>query len=257
MASRAEEKQRRREERQQAEAAAAAMERRQRLIKVTSAAVFLAVIGVVVAIIVSQSGGNSAGGNTQLEDVGLVKSELAGIPQSGPVIGDPKVKTTLIMYGDLQCPVCKEYSETVIPQLIDGPVKAGQLKLEFRPWTVISSQSNPAAAAAYAAGQQGRFWNYTELFYRNQGEEGSGYVTDDFMTAIAKGAGVASIAKWNQDRKNPHWMQLLDQHNTQAHDFGFTGTPSFAVDSAKGLTPISGLPQPTLSTFESVIKQAS
>lgn len=249
------ERDKRRQERIEAEAAAQATERRQRMIKLASAAVFVVVIGVAVAIVVSQSG--SAGGNTKLEDASLVKSELTGLPQSGTVIGNPKAAKTLLMYGDLQCPVCKEYSESVIPQLIAGPVRSGQLKIEFRPWTVISSQSNPAAAAAFAAGEQGRFWNFTELFYRNQGEEGSGYVTDDFMTAIAKGAGVPNIAKWNADRKNPRWQQLLNQDATQATGYGFTGTPSFAVDSAKGVKPISGLPQPTLGTFESLIQQTS
>ena len=41
--------------------------------------------------------------------------------------------------------------------LIAGPVRQGRLKIEFRPWTVISPESDSAARAAYAAGQQGRF----------------------------------------------------------------------------------------------------
>ena len=85
---------------------------------------------------------------------------------------------------------------------MSGPVRAGTAKYEFRPWLIIGPQSKPAARAALAAGEQGRFWNYITLFYRNQGEENSGYVTDDFLTSIAKGAGVRDIAKWNADRQS-------------------------------------------------------
>lgn len=61
---------------------------------------------------------------------------------------------TLIEFGDLQCPVCKAYSEEVIPQIISGPVRDGEAKIEFRNFTIISQQSVPAGTAAVAAGEQ-------------------------------------------------------------------------------------------------------
>ena len=117
------------------------------------------------------------------------------------MLGDPKAKVELIEYGDLQCPVCKAYSEEFLPQIIEGQVKEGKAKLDFRNFTIIGDQSAPAGAAALAAGAQGRGWEYLELFYRNQGKENSGYADDEFLTAVAKGAGVKDIAKWNKDRK--------------------------------------------------------
>ncbi len=246
MASRAEEKQKRREERQRIEQESALRERRQRLGKLIGAAVLLAVIAVVVAIVVSQSGGGSSGGSTDISGVGTVNSELAGLPQNGSVLGDPGAPKTLIEFGDLQCPVCKLYSEQVLPKFFSGVVKAGKVKIDFRPWTIIGPDSDPAAEAAYAAGQQGRFWSFIELFYRNQGEENSGYVTDDFLTAVAKGAGVKDIQKWNQDRKDPRWKKMLAANDSQASSLGFTGTPSFAVQPAGGpVKPISVAGQAT------------
>ena len=41
----------------------------------------------------------------------------------------------------------------------------------------------------HAAGPQSRLWKATDLFYRNQGEENSGYVTDQFLTEGIDGAG--------------------------------------------------------------------
>jgi protein-disulfide isomerase len=258
MASRKEEQERLREVRQQAEAGAEVQARRQRLIKLVSAAVFLAIIAIVIAIVVSQSGDDSGGGGTDLAGADSVNAQLKGLPQEGAVIGEPGAKVTLIEFGDPQCPTCALYAEQIIPQLISGPVRSGEAKLEFRPWAIIGEESVPASEAAYAAGEQGRFWNFIELFYRNQGAENSGYVDDAFLTAVAKGAGVPDIDKWNQDRKDPRWQRLLDQNDREANQLGFDGTPSLAIEVGGQTTPVSGpggsLPQ--AADLEAAIRQA-
>ena len=116
----------RREQRLREESEAEGQERRQRLLKLAAAAAFVVVIAVVVAIVVSQNQGS--GGSANLAEVGQVDSLLKGIPQQGAMLGDPKAKASLYEYGDLQCPVCKEYSEQVLPQLIAGPVRSGDGK---------------------------------------------------------------------------------------------------------------------------------
>src|SRR5262249_46048751 len=87
----------RREERLEAESAGEREERRKRLLQIGSAAVFLAIVVVAVLIVVSAS--ESSGGDTNLEDVGMVQRQLQGIPQAGLVLGDPKAKVTLFEYG--------------------------------------------------------------------------------------------------------------------------------------------------------------
>ncbi len=218
----------RREERLQAESQGEQQERRKRLLRIGSAAVFLAVVAVAVLIVISQN--ETSGGDTNLEDVGLVKQQLQGIPQAGLVLGDPKAKVTLFEFGDLQCPVCKGFSEEIIPDVIDSKVRSGEAKLDFRNYTIISQESVPAGAAAIAAGKQGRGWSFIEIFYRNQGPEDSGYVTDAFLIEIAKAAGVADIAKWNKERKSAAVLKEVETTTAEAQQLGFTGTPSFAVE---------------------------
>jgi protein-disulfide isomerase len=111
-------------------AAAGADERRQRLVKLASAAVFLAIVAVAVLVVISES--QTEGGDSSLEDVRLVERELAGLPQAGLALGDPKASVTLIEYGDLQCPACKAYVEEVLPEVIESKVRSGQARLEFR-----------------------------------------------------------------------------------------------------------------------------
>jgi protein-disulfide isomerase len=210
-------------------------ERRKRLLQIGSAAAFLVVAAVLVLIVVSSS--KTSGGDTNLEDVGLVKRQLQGIQQSGMTLGEPRAKVTLFEFGDLQCPVCKGFSEEIIPDVIDSKVRSGDTMIEFRNYTIISQESVPAGAAAIAAGKQGQGWTFIELFYRNQGAEASGYVTDEFLTEIARGAGVPDIGRWNKDRKSSATLAEVKHTTEEAEKLEFTGTPSFAVEGpgTKGL----------------------
>ncbi|HUC06745.1 MAG TPA: thioredoxin domain-containing protein [Solirubrobacterales bacterium] len=245
----------RREERQQEERQAGASERRQRMIKLASAVAFLALVVVAVLIVISQSQ-NSGGDSGNIADAKLVNQELAGIPQDGMVLGDPAAKVTVLEFGDLQCPVCKGYAEEVLPQVIENQVQSGRAKLDFRNFTIISEQSTPAGAAAIAAGEQGRGWNFVELFYRNQGEEASGYADDEFLTAIARAAGVSDLAKWNRDRKSRRIVSEVEATTAEAEQLGFTGTPSFALKgpATSGTEPI-GTPD-SAEALESAIDDA-
>ncbi len=233
-------------------------ERRQNLIKLASAIAFVAVAVVVVLIVVSQNQSSDSGGDSSdLDGIAEVKRELSGIQQNGMVLGDPQAKVTVLEFADLQCPVCKGYSEEVLPQVIENQVSSGEAKLSFRNYTIIDEQSIPAGAAAVAAGKQGRGWNFVELFYRNQGVEHSGYVTDEFLTAIAEGAGVPDIAKWNSDRKSKAVLGEVSASTEEARELGFTGTPSFALEGpgAEGTEAI-GTPG-SAGDLESAIAGAS
>jgi protein-disulfide isomerase len=145
----------------------------------------------------------------------------------------------------------------VAPDLISSEVKPGNVKYEFRPYLIIGPDSKPAMKAALAAGQQGRFWNFLQLFYLNQGGENSGYVTDAFLTSIARGAGVADINKWNTDRNDPKWDATIQQGSTEAESLGFNGTPSILVQGPNGQKPIGGSTIPTVQDIQAAIQQVS
>src|SRR3954454_13443488 len=216
MASRRDQKEQLRAQRVAREREEQAAARRKRLIQYGALAGLLAVVVVAALIIASQNNGSDssgAGAGGDVADVSLVDSQLKGLPQNGLVLGDPKAKVSVIEFGDLQCPVCKEFSFQVAPQLISQVVRKDQATYEFRPWDIIGPQSQIASRAVYAAGEQGVGWNFIELFYRNQGEENSGYVTDSFLTSIATGAGVKDLDKWNTDRDSSNWDSVLKKND--------------------------------------------
>jgi protein-disulfide isomerase len=224
-------------------------ERRQRLLQLAAGAAFLVLALVLVLIVVNSSGGN--GGDTNIEGAAEVDRLLDGIPQDGMVLGDPRAPVELVEFGDLQCPVCAGYAEEILPPIIENQVKNGEVKLNFRNLVIISEESIPAGAAALAAGEQGRGWNYLELFYRNQGAERSGYVTDEFTEAVAKAAGVKDLAKWNRDREK--LTSEVEKTTAEAGKLGYDATPSFAVKGpeSNGLE-LLGTPESTGALEEAI-----
>lgn len=216
-------------------------ERRRKLLQLASAAVFLAIAVVVVLIVVNAS--KSDGGDaSSLKDVAEVNRELAGIPQHQMTLGDRKAPVALIEFGDLKCPVCASFSREAIPAVIDSQVRDGAARIEFRNFTIIDDQSETAGAAALAAGEQGRGWNFIEIFYRNQGIETDPYADDEFLTAVARAAGVADIARWNRERSNARLLGEVSATSEEAQQLGFSGTPSFAVEGPSGKLDPLGTP---------------
>jgi protein-disulfide isomerase len=251
-------REKRREERVAAETKAASGDRRTRLLQLSAAGVFLAIIVVVVVIIVAGSGGSSSGGDaSKVEHTAEVAKIVEGIPQNKLVLGKASAPTTLIMYGDLQCPICKEYVEEILPEIISTDVKSGKVKLIYRDFIIISEESIPAGEAAIAAGEQGRGWTFIETFYRNQGEERSGYVTEEFLESIGNASGIPEVAKWNEERTSGKFTKQVKETTSQAEKLGFTGTPSFAIEgpSSEGLE-LLGTPGST-EAIEEAIEKAS
>jgi protein-disulfide isomerase len=227
--------------------------RRKQLLQLAAGAVFLAIAVVLVLIVVNASSSGD-GGDTKLEGVKEVNRSLKGIPQSGMVLGDPGAPVELAEFADLKCPFCKAFTEEALPPIIENQVKNGQVKIGYRVYTIIDEQSLPAGAAALAAGEQGRGWNFVELFYRNQGSELKPYADDAFLEAIAKGAGVEDIERWNKERAELE--PEVEATTAEAQEIGFTGTPSLAIEgpNTDGLEAI-GTPS-SADTLEKELEEA-
>ena len=135
-------------------------------------------------------------------------------------------------------------------------VRKGTASYDFRQWPVIGAaphtQSTIAARAALAASEQGRYWNYVELFYRNQGAEESGYVAEPFLTAIAKGAGRSRRrALEPRPRLENGGTPPSAPTNAEAGKARFEGTPSFVVQGPGGRRTLT---VPTFGDIQAAIQ---
>lgn len=232
MSSRAEEKAARRAEREAAQAQQQAADQRRRRLAILGGVLALAAVVVVVAIVVSQSGGDDtkAGGS---EEGKAAAAQVNGIPQKGLALGDPKAPLTIEEFVDYQCPFCQQYSTKTFPTVLQNYIKTKKARVVLRTLTFIGDDSVTAARFATAAGFQNKQWQFTEAFYAQQGEENTGYVTDDFLKQVASDAGV-DYDKAKKDAASEKVTALLNDAQNQANGFGISSTPSFAMGPTGG-----------------------
>ncbi|MFM8884423.1 MAG: DsbA family protein [Solirubrobacterales bacterium] len=208
----------------------------------SGAAIPIAVVVAVVIVLVSSGGSDGSGtdsatggGSTpaQVKGVKETTAMLDGIPQDGNALGKKSAKVTLIEFADFQCPFCRDFALNTLPVIINDYVRTGKIRMELRTLTFIGPDSETAARAAAAAGQQNLEWNFTSLFYYNQGQENSGYVTDEFIDSIYKAAGVDQ-AKANAYRKTDAAAVPGQSADAEAQKYGVQSTPSFVVGPTGG-----------------------
>jgi protein-disulfide isomerase len=246
---------------EEAEAANAA--RRKRLIQLGSVA---GVVVVIIVVIVAATGGG--GGSTvpshhrvgeKNQAVETVTKELAGIPQNGNTLGSPKAPVTLVYFGDLQCPICKEFTLGALPTLIQKYVRTGKLRVEYRNLETATREPETfktQQTAAMAAGKQQKGWYYIELFYNEQGQEGSEYVTEQYLRTLAEQTPGLNLTSWTAARSDPAFTNAITSDAQAANNAGFTGTPSFQIGKTGG--PVQKLEYSSLkdpSSFEAAISK--
>jgi protein-disulfide isomerase len=239
-----------RQARLEAERAQAAAALRRKRLRTLLAVLGVAAVAVVIAIVVSSGGGNGAKSrpgaaqNASGPIPGQKESGemLAGIQQRGIYLGSPSAPVRLVEFADLQCPFCREYSLQTLPQLVQDYVRSGKVRMEFRNLSFIGDDSVAAGRAASAAAQQNRLWNFVDVFYFNQGEENTGYVTPNFLNSIYKAAGV-DAAKASAFAKSPAAFRPLEAANTMADQLGVKSTPTVFVGKPGGkLTEVQAAP---------------
>jgi len=206
-----------------------------------------AVVAVVVAISIGHS--SSTGlqtGAKAAQTVASVEQLLNGIPQSGATLGNPKAPVTLTYYGDLQCRFCRDFTLTSFPELVSKDVRDGKVKVLFRAFQTATPSRQTfqtQQAAALAAGEQNRFWNYIELFYRQQGQENSGYVSENYLTGLAHQVPGLSVSEWSSARDNAALTSQVQTDEQTGTSQGVKATPTLIIQGPKGTTkPSAAIP---------------
>ncbi len=269
MASRKEQKEQARQRRLVQEQARAEHERRNRRVRALGGVAAGAMIFVVVVIAIGSSGPTGLQtGSRQKATEKLIDAELAGIPQSGAQLGNPKAPVTVVYYGDLECSVCAAFTTGqdggALPQLISRQVKDGQVKIQYRSFCTATcsdagqSVFNAQQIAALSAGRQHKFWYYTELFYHEQGAEGSGYVTQTFLNELAAQVPGLNISEWQADQKDPDLLAQVHADGADASAAGVQGTPTVLIEGPKGEQEVDAVTgSPGYSEIERAIAQVA
>jgi hypothetical protein len=237
MASRAEEKEGRREEREEPEREDERQDRRKKRLRLLGVAVGVAALLVLIAVFISSRSdeAETRAGDQDAPLLGAqaVRERYDGIPQEGFRLGRADAPVRLVEFADLQCPFCRDAAEGSLPSIVDRYVRPGRVRLEFRNFAILGPDSEKAARAAQAAAEQGKGWQFIDLFYLNQGQENSGYVTDEFIRKIARGVPGLDVERVVR-ASNGTDDETLAEARTEAQRFGIEQTPSYLMGPADG-----------------------
>lgn len=202
----------------------------------------LAMVGLLVVVLTSDSSSVSRATASPEESRAIKRTEalLAGIPQHGAVLGNPKAPVTLQFFADLQCRESRQVMLGAIPFLIRHWVRDGKLRIVFRSLetdTLDEDEFLGQQIAALAAGRQEKMWTFVDLFYREQRPEFTRYADDAFLEGIAEQAGVSSLL-WEEARESDGMAGEIESDEVMADAKGVESTPSFLI----GLTGGEGHP---------------
>lgn len=137
----------------------------------------------------------------RLAGISNAQEIFGGMPQEGDRLGSADAPVSIQVFNDLQCSNCREDFLGTIPSLARGPVRAGDVKLLYRHYSVSPSPQELGFYGAEAAAQQGYGWQYTYLFFRNQDEAERFGIDQDFLDSVAAGVG---------EMNEPEWLRYLE-----------------------------------------------
>jgi protein-disulfide isomerase len=201
---------------------------------------------VAIAVAVGSGGGGKKGiqsGTTASQTVSTVSSLLNGIPQSGSTLGKSSAPVSIQYYGDLECPICKDFTVGTLPELIAKQVRTGKATLEYRSLQSATHETSTYVTqqvAAEAAGQQNREWQFVELFYHQQGAEGTPYVTESYLNHIAGQVAGLDLAKWSSARNSAALTEQVQADAAAASQVGASSTPTIVVKGPNGIKGAAG-----------------
>ena len=160
-------------------------------------------------------------------------SAPAGIPSSGLVLGKSDAPVTIEVYEDFQCPACLHWGTDVFPTLARHELADGTVKIVFHGYSFIGPESVDAAKAAWAANQQGRFWDMWATLYANQGlRENNGAFARDRLVAMADLIGL-DRARFLVDIDSAQAASAVSDSSASAVAAGINQTPSFVINGKR------------------------
>lgn len=179
------------------------------------------------------------------------KSFLQGMkanPQSvigeSPVTGSAEKKIVLMMFSDFQCPYCAVAHQT-LKQFMARHQNQVTLVYKHLPLTGIHSEAMSAAKAAWAAGQQGKFWEFHDVLFTQQNKLG-----EPLYGETAKALNL-DLKRFDEDRKSQSAEAGIQKDIEMAKKLGVDGTPFMVMNGE----PFSGAAE--LPDLEATLKRVS
>lgn len=87
-----------------------------------------------------------------------------------PALGDKNAKITIVEFSDFECPFCRRYFTDTYPQLKKDYIDTGKVAMYYRHYPLpFHPLAQPFAIASECANEQGKFWEYHDKIFKEQG----------------------------------------------------------------------------------------
>jgi protein-disulfide isomerase len=154
-----------------------------------------------------------------------VAADALGLRADDPVRGNRKAPVTLVLFSDFQCPFCGRIEPTLeqVEKTYGDKVK---VVWKHQPLP-MHPQAVPAAEAAEAAREQGKFWEMHDKLFQNQ--QG---LSPEAYSRFAKELGL-DLSKFEAARQSGRGRARIQEDQAVAGRIGVGGTPTLFVNGER------------------------
>ena len=139
-----------------------------------------------------------------------------------PIMGTPTAPVTITAFVDYQCSTCAAFHDTLLRVVRESNGKA---RLAFLNYPLDQHKdARNAAAAAEAAREQGRFWEYVALLYKNQAD-----LSIPRLKELATTAGL-DRAKFDAALDGGKFRALVEKDARAGDAIGVGATPTIFIN---------------------------
>lgn len=154
----------------------------------------------------------------------------------GGTLGAAAAPVVMELYADFQCPACRMFVTQQLAYLVNDYVRKGTLRIETRDIAFLGrgadDESLALAVGASCAAEQGRYWQYHDIVFWNQGRENRGDHSDRFINRVGEAAGVEPGA-FASCRARAEVAKAVTDLTRQALAAGIQQTPTLVVNGQK------------------------
>ncbi len=166
----------------------------------------------------------------------IAQLDLPALIGDSPTLGNPARKVLLFELSDFQCPYCGRAADT-LRKFVEKHRDEVTLIYKHLPLTEMHPEAERAARAAWAAGRQGKFWEYHDALFAQQQN-----LSEKTYGAIATALRL-DLKKFNADRRSDAAEISLRRDLALASKLKISGTPAFLMqhEPFAGALPLEAL----------------
>ena len=142
--------------------------------------------------------------------------------------GAKDAKVTIVEYSDFGCSHCRDFALNQGVQLRAAYENGGQVRFVYKPFVLNWGTTSAPANAALCAADQGKFWDYHDVLFQQQGASANAF-SPATLKSYAAQLGLDATQFGACVDGSQHYDELKAAQN-EAVGFGINATPTFMIN---------------------------